>query len=259
MARMSSGERLAQAEECLVSGMTVKEWCAQNGVPAPTMYLWVRRLREERSAGLAPVFVEVAAEADRRAAGAATPIVGKRQKWRVLMLSRPWTLLTSFQGRLDGLQGRDVHDRLVRQGLVLVDPPAREPAEVGHLVRPGRVAVYAARLPEVRVVGHLRQEPFQVGTLVEAVEPGGDDDRVDRCRGLCTPRRVSENRKFFWESGVPVIVRSAWSSWSTANCTLKSQMWPFMTELAAWIGMPTTSRLGVRADARAKLAALCCN
>ena len=61
MKRMSSDERLAQAEECLASGMTVREWCAANGVPAPTMYAWVRRLREERSRGLAPAFVEVAA------------------------------------------------------------------------------------------------------------------------------------------------------------------------------------------------------
>ena len=60
MTRMSSDERLAQAEECLASGLTVKEWCAANGVPAPTMYLWARRLCEERSAGLVPAFVEVA-------------------------------------------------------------------------------------------------------------------------------------------------------------------------------------------------------
>lgn len=77
MARMSSDERLAQAEECLASGMTVKEWCAENGVPAPTMYAWVRRLREERSAGLAPAFVEVAPDVDRSATSDVTPIVAR--------------------------------------------------------------------------------------------------------------------------------------------------------------------------------------
>ena len=60
MTRMSIDERLAQAEECLDSGMTVKDWCEANGVPAATMYVWVRRLREERERALAPAFVELA-------------------------------------------------------------------------------------------------------------------------------------------------------------------------------------------------------
>ncbi len=77
MARMSSEERIAQAEECLASGMTVKEWCSANGVPAPTMYAWVRRLREERSAGLEPAFVEVAPAAGERPRSAAAPIVAR--------------------------------------------------------------------------------------------------------------------------------------------------------------------------------------
>ena len=76
MARMSSGERLAQAEECLASGMTVRDWCAANGVPAPTMYAWIRRLREEGDASLAPAFVEVAA-GDGGAAASPTPIVAR--------------------------------------------------------------------------------------------------------------------------------------------------------------------------------------
>ena len=76
MARMSGGERLAQAEECLASGMTVREWCAANGVPAPTMYAWIRRLREEGGAALAPAFVEVAAGGGRAAASPA-PIVAR--------------------------------------------------------------------------------------------------------------------------------------------------------------------------------------
>lgn len=59
MARMSRDERLAQAEECVASGMTVRDWCAANGVPEATMYVWVRRLREERGRALAPAFVEV--------------------------------------------------------------------------------------------------------------------------------------------------------------------------------------------------------
>ena len=36
MARMSRDERLAQAEECVASGMTVRDWCAANGVPEAT-------------------------------------------------------------------------------------------------------------------------------------------------------------------------------------------------------------------------------
>lgn len=32
MTRMSREDRLAQAEECLASGMTVRDWCAANGV-----------------------------------------------------------------------------------------------------------------------------------------------------------------------------------------------------------------------------------
>ena len=59
MRRMSRDERLAQAEECLASGMTVKDWCAANGVPAATMYVWVRRLREERECALPPALVEL--------------------------------------------------------------------------------------------------------------------------------------------------------------------------------------------------------
>ncbi len=59
--RMSRDERLAQAEKCLASSMTVKDWCAANGVPAATMYVWVRRpeaegrLSEERAAELRPM------------------------------------------------------------------------------------------------------------------------------------------------------------------------------------------------------------
>lgn len=48
MARMGRDERLAQAEACLASGMTVRDWCEANGVPATTIYPWVRRLCEER-------------------------------------------------------------------------------------------------------------------------------------------------------------------------------------------------------------------
>jgi len=77
MARMSSGERLAQAEECLASGMTVRDWCAANGVPAPTMYAWIRRLREEGDASLAPAFVEVAAGDGGCRAASPAPVVAR--------------------------------------------------------------------------------------------------------------------------------------------------------------------------------------
>ena len=42
MARLSRNERLALARECAASGMGVREWCAANGVRAPTMYAWMR-------------------------------------------------------------------------------------------------------------------------------------------------------------------------------------------------------------------------
>lgn len=78
MERMSREDRLAQAEECLASGMTVKDWCAERGLPVATMYLWVRRLREERACEVAPAFVEVAAVGDAsRAHGAGAPIVAR--------------------------------------------------------------------------------------------------------------------------------------------------------------------------------------
>ena len=77
MARMSREERLAQAEECLASGMTVRDWCAANGVPEATMYVWVRRLREERTCALAPAFVEVSAEPAAGSPAQAAPIVAR--------------------------------------------------------------------------------------------------------------------------------------------------------------------------------------
>ena len=55
---MSRNERLAQAKECLESEMTVKAWCAANGVSKNTMYVWIRRLREEQRFELEPTFVE---------------------------------------------------------------------------------------------------------------------------------------------------------------------------------------------------------
>lgn len=73
MARMSSGERMAQAEECLASGLSARDWCAERGEPAATTCAWLRRLREERACGLAPAFVEVAPCADPPRAG--VPIV----------------------------------------------------------------------------------------------------------------------------------------------------------------------------------------
>lgn len=65
MGRMSRDGRLAQAEECLASGMTVKDWRAANEVPVVTMYVWVMRLREGRECALTPAFVELGAGSDR--------------------------------------------------------------------------------------------------------------------------------------------------------------------------------------------------
>ena len=73
MGRMSRDERLAQAEECLESGMAVRDWCAANGVSTATMYAWLRRLREERECELAPAFVELG---DDRIGRDSAPVAG---------------------------------------------------------------------------------------------------------------------------------------------------------------------------------------
>ncbi|MBR3235737.1 MAG: transposase [Atopobiaceae bacterium] len=77
MPRMSREDRLAQAEDCLASGLTVREWCAENDVPAPTMYAWLRRLREEAPLAVAPAFVELGdvPDSERQVSGA--PIVAR--------------------------------------------------------------------------------------------------------------------------------------------------------------------------------------
>lgn len=91
-----------------------------------------------------------------------------------------------------GLQKLRVHNRLVGKGPRLVGLAPGEPARTGGLVRPWRVSVDASLVREALVVGHLREHPLQVGALVEAVELGGDDDRVDGGGHLCAPGRVGE-------------------------------------------------------------------
>lgn len=76
MARLGRDERLRLARECAASGMGVRDWCGANGVKAPTMYVWMRMLREEVEAAEAPAFVELA-PADTPAAQHATPIVAR--------------------------------------------------------------------------------------------------------------------------------------------------------------------------------------
>ena len=49
-------EWLAQVEEQKASGMTVKHWCAANGINPKTYYYHLRKVRE-RSATKAPVIV----------------------------------------------------------------------------------------------------------------------------------------------------------------------------------------------------------
>lgn len=39
--------RREQVERCLSTTMTVKDWCALNGVAESTMYAWMARFREE--------------------------------------------------------------------------------------------------------------------------------------------------------------------------------------------------------------------
>ena len=47
-------------------------------------------------------------------------------------------------------------------------------------------------LSEPGAVGHLGDHPLEVGSLFEAVELGGDDDRVDGRRLLGAPDRVGK-------------------------------------------------------------------
>ena len=74
MARVSSEERLAQAGECLESGLTVKARRKEQGLSPQAMYERVKRVREGHDSGPAPAFVEVAAEEDR---AQAVPIVAR--------------------------------------------------------------------------------------------------------------------------------------------------------------------------------------
>lgn len=39
--------RREQVERCLSTTMTIKDWCALNGVPESTLYSWMARFREE--------------------------------------------------------------------------------------------------------------------------------------------------------------------------------------------------------------------
>ena len=39
--------RREQVERCLSTTMTIKDWCALNGVPESTMYGWMSRFRKE--------------------------------------------------------------------------------------------------------------------------------------------------------------------------------------------------------------------
>ena len=39
--------RREQVERCLSTTMTIKDWCALNGVPESTMYGWMARFRKE--------------------------------------------------------------------------------------------------------------------------------------------------------------------------------------------------------------------
>ena len=47
-ARDTRAIRREQVERCLsTTGMTIKEWCELNGVPASTMYFWMSKFRKE--------------------------------------------------------------------------------------------------------------------------------------------------------------------------------------------------------------------
>lgn len=39
--------RREQVERCLASHMTIRDWCKLNRVPESTMYVWVKRFRDE--------------------------------------------------------------------------------------------------------------------------------------------------------------------------------------------------------------------
>ena len=88
MAKSTREGRLARAKECLESGMTVKNWCAANGVAESTMFTWIRELREsaDREAGAQPAFVELTPQVEMPAPCPA-PIVAR--VGQVELLFRP--------------------------------------------------------------------------------------------------------------------------------------------------------------------------
>lgn len=59
--------RREQVERCLSTTMTIKDWCALNGVAESTMYAWMARFRKEEpelfGAGNASEWIEVTREA----------------------------------------------------------------------------------------------------------------------------------------------------------------------------------------------------
>lgn len=75
MPRASKEERLAQARECLDSGMPLKDWCEQNGVSKTTLYPWVLKLRKQENPDPTPTFVEIKAKVEPVAPAA--PIIAR--------------------------------------------------------------------------------------------------------------------------------------------------------------------------------------
>lgn len=48
-----------RVSDCRSSGMTVQQWCLENGVNSKSYYYWQRKLFEMTVAETAPVFVEM--------------------------------------------------------------------------------------------------------------------------------------------------------------------------------------------------------
>lgn len=63
---------------------------------------------------------------------------------------------------------------------------------VRQVSEPRQAAVDPAGLAEPLVVGHLCQQPFDVGALIEPVELHRDDDRVGSSRRALAPGSIVE-------------------------------------------------------------------
>ena len=73
-------ERLEKWNEAIcaqkASGLTIKDWCAENGVNPNTYYYYLRRIRDVMLESSGPRLVEMKADAEDAAPKAADPVSG---------------------------------------------------------------------------------------------------------------------------------------------------------------------------------------